>query len=68
MTAQSDKHDRDVHRPVQVPPGRIAPETPAQDAAQGKKLGAVRWVLGISFALAVIALLVVYFIVLAPKT
>jgi hypothetical protein len=67
MKAQSDKHDRDVHRPVQTPPERIAPDMPAQDARQGKKLGTVRWVLGISVALAVIALLIVYFIVPAPQ-
>ena len=66
MAAQTDKHDRDVHRPVQVPPGRIAPEEPAQDARQGKKLGVMRYVLGISVALVIVCFLIAYFLTRAP--
>ena len=66
MAAQTDKHDRDVHRPVHVPPERIAPEEPAQDARQGKKLGVMRYVLAISTALVVICFLIAYFLTRAP--
>jgi hypothetical protein len=55
MAAQSDKHARDVHRPAHVPPEKIAPVEPPQDARQAKKLGVMRYVLGVSLALVVLA-------------
>lgn len=66
MAAQTDKHARDVHRPVHVPPGRIAPEEPAQDARQAKKLGVMRYVLAISLALVIAAFLIAYFLTRPP--
>ena len=68
MAAQTDKHDQEIHRPVQVPPGRIAPDEPAQDARQGKKLGVMRYVLAISVALVIVAFLVAYFATRATST
>lgn len=60
MAAQTDKYARDVHRPVHVPPERIAPEEPAQDARQGEKLGVMRYVLAISLALVIVAFFAAY--------
>ena len=62
MAVQADRYAQDIHRPVQVPPGRIAPDSPAQDARQGKKLGVMRWVLTISLTLVIVALLLTYFL------
>jgi hypothetical protein len=66
MAAQTDKHARDIHRPVQVPPGQIAPEESAQDARQGKTLGVMRYVLAISLSLVIAAFLIAYFLTRAP--
>ena len=66
MNAQTDKHERDVHRPTQVPPGKIAPEEPAEDARQGKKLGVMRYVLAISIGLVIACFLIAYFLTRAP--
>ena len=66
MAAQTDKHAQEIHRPVQVPPGHIAPDEPAQDARQGKKLGVMRYVLAISVSLVIVGFLIAYFLTRAP--
>jgi len=62
MAVQADKYDQDIHRPSQVPAGKIAPDSPAEDARQGKKLGVMRWVLTISLTLVIVAFLLAYFL------